>query len=106
MLCPTKKMVNLKARIRCGDSTVEGFTNSICEDGLYMRTLPLMSDLSIAQGSFMMVELAQPGMGPVNLYCRVKWVYKTPPHGLTYSIGMEIVDALQNYKEMLKELLN
>jgi hypothetical protein len=105
MICPTKKIINFKARLMSGNAAYAGFTNSICEDGLFMRTFPLESDMDISTGSIVQVKLDPPGKDSVCLNCRVKWVYKTPPHKLTNSVGMEILDALPNYKELLKDLL-
>lgn len=105
MICLTKKMVNIKARLLYGNSAFQGFTSSICEDGLYMRTLPMDEEMGISTGSEVQVRLEPQGKEPVCLNCRVKWLYKTPPHKLTNSIGVEIVDSLPNYKELLKELL-
>jgi hypothetical protein len=105
MICPTKKIINFKARLMSGNTAYPGFTNSICEDGLYMRTLPLESEMDVTTGSVVQVKLEPPGKDPICLNCRVKWVYKTPPHKLTNSVGMEILDALPNYKELLKDLL-
>ena len=105
MICLTKKIINIRAKLLHGSSTFQGFTNSICEDGLYMRTLPIETDMGISTGSEVQVRLEPEGRAPVCLHCRVKWLYKTPPHKLTNSIGVEIVDSLPNYKELLKELL-
>lgn len=105
MICLTKKIINIRARLLHGGSAFQGVTSSICEDGLYMRTFPLESDMNIFAGSEVQVRLEPEGSGPVCLNCRVKWVYKTPPHKLTNSVGLEILETLPNYKELLKELL-
>ncbi|MDO8281691.1 MAG: PilZ domain-containing protein [Thermodesulfovibrionia bacterium] len=105
MICLTKKIINIKAKLLSGNSTFQGVTSSICEDGLYMRTFPLEADMNIYPGSEVQVKLEPQDKEPICLNCRVKWLYKTPPHKLTNSIGVEIVDALPNYKELLKELL-
>lgn len=105
MICLTKKIINIKARLLHGDSVFQGVTSSICEDGLYMRTFPMGSEMKIYAGSEVQVRLEPEGRAPVCLQCRVKWLYKTPPHKLTNSIGVEIMDSLPNYKELLKELL-
>ncbi len=105
MLCITKKIVTLKAKLLSGSTIYSGFTSSICEDGLFIITLPLGSDPNISSGSVVQVKLDPPGKESVCLNCRVKWVYKTPPHKLTNSVGMEILDALPDYKELLTELL-
>ena len=105
MICLTKKIVNLKASLISGSTIYPGFTSSICEDGVFMRTLPLGFEPNLYIGLVVQVKLEPPGKGTVCLNCRVKWIYKTPPHKLTNSVGMEILDALPNYKELLKDLL-
>jgi hypothetical protein len=50
------------------------------------------------------VKLDPQDKEPVCLHCRVKWSYQTPPHGLTQSIGMEIIDAFPNFHELMNDL--
>ena len=71
MICPTKKIVNFKAKLLSGETSYSGFTDSICEDGLYIRTLPIESDIALTAGSAVKVMLEPEGKDKLSLDCRI-----------------------------------
>jgi len=99
-----RKIVTLKAEIvSCGKSYA-GFIENISEDGIYMITAPTETEISFLTGTTLGLKFQLPSGGTQNLHCKVMWSYKTPPHGLTHSIGMEIINPPPEYKEFLKTL--
>jgi hypothetical protein len=108
-----RKIVALKAEIVSGGKSYAGVIENLSEDGIYIITTPSKSSIDFALGTTVELKF-QPPSEPkdilrssgetINLHCKVIWSYKTPPHGLTHSIGMEIINPSPEYKELLKTL--
>ncbi len=100
-----RKIVSLNVELIAEGKRYAGIVENITEDGLYMIANP--SKTSCVFSSETKLELKfQLNSGKIlHLPCKVTWSYKTPPHGLTNSIGMEIIDPPLSYKESLKALI-
>ena len=103
-LMPAKKVVNYRAELAYGNARYPGFIGNLSADSLYMITFPSSNPARLAPGTMLQVKLDPPDKEPVCLHCRVKWSYQTPPHGLTQSIGMEIIDSFPNFHELMNDL--
>ncbi|MBI4825625.1 MAG: PilZ domain-containing protein [Nitrospirae bacterium] len=101
---PVKKAVNYKAEFAYDNMHYPGVIVNLSENSLYMISFPTNSPIRLAPGTRLQVKLDPPYQEPICLQCQVIWSYKTPPHGLTHSIGMEIVNAFPNYQNFLKDL--
>ena len=99
----SKKIVRLKAELIAGNEKYDGIIESFTEDSI----------------NFLTGVSAQGGLNPdvpleirfqnchgdeMSLQCILKWKFKTPPHGLTNSLGMKIRDLPADYEEFYKTL--
>lgn len=88
----TKKIVSLNAELISDGRSYSGFIENFSEDGIYMRTAPTKTPINFTLGTTLKLKF-QPHSGEILcLSCKVKWLYKTPVHGLTNSIGLEIIE--------------
>jgi hypothetical protein len=97
-------IVNLPAEIVIGDKRYASSIENLSEEGAYIVTAPLKSSTEFIPESPLELRFAFPSGEKLNLHCKVKWSYQTPPHGYTTSIGVEIIDPPLTYKETLKTL--
>ena len=123
-----KKIVSFKVELISGSSSLAGFIENLSGDGIYMKTSPAKAAVDFTPGKIFEVKF-QPLFGEtlcntrvckyhntcivkfqplfeeaLRLQCKIKWSYKTPPHGLTNSIGMEVIHPHPTYGEFLKKL--
>ncbi len=98
-----KKIVNYKAELIADSVNYSGIIENISNDSLYMRAVPLKPVLDFSPGS--KVEIVfRPVEGKfISLFCEVKWSYRTPPHGLTNSLGIEILKRHPEYDELVND---
>ncbi len=99
-----RKIVSLDAEIISGSIRCTGFTDNLSENGLYMKTSSSETSIDVTPGTIFDMKLQHIPGGTLNLNCRVLWSYKNPPHGLTYSIGMEIINPPQEYITFIETL--
>jgi hypothetical protein len=99
-----RKTVNIEVDIVVSDKYVKGFIENISEEGLYVLTAPTKEDVSFAPGTECILNFSTPSGEKILLNCRIIWSYKTPPHGLTYSLGIEIERRPKEYKKFLDTL--
>ena len=99
-----KKIVNFNAKLLFDSNTTSGIVESLSKDSLYLRAVPFKASPDFPPGKLVDIKI-QPDSGKVIcLSCKVVWSYKTPPHGLTNSMGMEIIRPLQSYEEFYNNL--
>jgi hypothetical protein len=99
-----RKTVSLDAEIISGSMTCTGYIDNISVNGMYMRTSPAQTSIDVTPGTIFEMKLHHVPGETLNLNCRVLWSYKNPPHGLTYNIGMEIIEPPQEYKAFIETL--
>ncbi len=99
-----KKIVSFKVELVTGATRLAGFIEQLSEDGIYMKTAPTKDVIDFSPGKTFEVKFQPLSGETLCLQCRVKWSYRTPPHGLTNSVGMEIIDPQPTFKEFFKSL--
>jgi len=96
----SKKIVNLRAEFSCGCFCCDGFIDNLSENTICCTT----TAKNLSPGTEFKVKF-QPDSGEaLNLDCKLKWSYDTPPYGITNSVGMEILNQTAQYKTFLKSL--
>ena len=96
----SKKIVNLKAEFSCGSFCCNGFIDNLSEDNICCTT----TAKNLSPGTEVDVKF-QPDSGEaLNLNCKLKWSYETPPYGITNSVGMEILNQTTQYRTFLESL--
>lgn len=98
-------IVSLEAELVFGDVHIAGNIENLSEEGIYLITASSKSFPDYTPDTLFELRFRRPSGDIQHLNCRIKWLYKTPPHGLTNSIGMEIVGPAASYKEFLKTLI-
>ena len=81
-----------------------GIVENISEKGLYMIVNPSKTVIDFSSKTKLELKFKLPSGESLNLPCQVKWSYKTPPHALTYSMGMEILKQSPEYIEYFSAL--
>ncbi|TNF54847.1 PilZ domain-containing protein [bacterium] len=97
--------VRLKAERISADNGHSVFIENMSESGICMITAPSTHSVSFHPGSEVVLKLEFSTGETLDINCRVVWSYqKTPPDGLTNSVGMEIIEPPLKYKELIKTL--
>jgi hypothetical protein len=100
-----RKIVRLKAERISGNKNHAVFIENLSEEGIYMITAPAKTSMDFTPGTKLELKFQFPSGDTLNLRCKVIWSYKkTPPDGLTNSVGMEIIAPPLKYKEFVKTL--
>ena len=100
-----RNIVTLKAVLTFESISYVGMIENISEHGLYMISLPIKHQIDFRPGSIHEMKLRTLPGESVLLHCKVQWAYKTPPYGLTNSVGMEILNPSPAYRGFLETLV-
>ncbi len=98
-------IVSLNAEIILDDESIAGRIENLSEDGLYMIATPSKTSINFSPESKFTIKIHLASKETRTFLCKVKWSYKTPPHELTNSLGMEIIAPYAKYKDLLKALV-
>ncbi|MEW6585942.1 MAG: PilZ domain-containing protein [Nitrospirota bacterium] len=97
--------VNLKAERISGNRKYGVFIENISENGIHILTTHSSSHKMYLPGREIDLKFRLSSGKAVNLHCKVKWAHpKTPPNGLTDSIGLEVVDPPVQYLAFVKAI--
>ncbi len=102
-----RKPVNLlEAELVTGSKNFPCVIENISESGLYMITASKKNVTSFIPEEIFNLKFQTTSGKETSLHCEVRWVHinKTPIHGLTYRMGMEIIKRAPVYKEFLDNL--
>jgi hypothetical protein len=95
-------MENLDAEIIAGGISYPGIIMNFSEMGLYMVTATANSVVDITPSSTVELKCNLPNGQSLNMNCEVKWFQtKTSPHGVSFSMGMEIKSPPKAYEDFL-----
>jgi hypothetical protein len=98
-------IVSMEAELLFKTDHIACSIENISEFGIYIITSYSKSETDFPPGTSLELKVKFPGGEDQRLNCKVKWQYKTPPYGVTTSMGMEIVDPPPSYIESLKTLM-
>ncbi len=94
-------VVNLKAeRLSCSKNC-SVFIENLSDTGIYMITAPSKNS-EYEPGRNLLIKLELSSGKTLNLECKVKWSYDNSPEDLTNSVGLEILDPPEEYKNFIK----
>ncbi len=87
-----REPVNLKAEIVFDGVNYPGFVENVCHEGLHIVASSEQCVTSFIPERIINLKFRSQSKDKIDLHCEVRWVHinKTPVHGLTYRIGMEI----------------
>ncbi len=96
--------VNSKVELLADGISYAGIVENISEKDLYMIVNPSRTLIDFTSGTKLELKFQLSSGESLDLPCQVKWSYKTPPHGLTYSMGMEILKQSPEYIDFFSAL--
>jgi hypothetical protein len=93
---------SLDAEIIAGGVSYTGLILNFSEEGLYMVTATTYSVVSIPPSSKIGLKCSLPSGDKLDMDCEVKWFQTKPsPYGVTFSMGVEIINPPQSYKDFV-----
>ena len=96
---------SLDAEIISGGLSYPGIIMNFSEEGLYMVTATANSAVDIAPSTALELKCKLPSGEKISLNCEVKWCQtKTSPHGISFSMGMGILNPPAGYKKFIRTL--
>lgn len=97
--------VNLKAERLSGNGKHSVFIENISEHGILMLVPHSTDTKKFNSGMAVDLNLQLNSGGEISLACLVRWLcLNTPPDGLTDSIGLEIVNPPEPYRQFVRFL--
>ncbi len=101
-----RKKVSLNAKLITNGVSSLGFIEDICEHGLHLITASRKINSSFIPETVLELAVQNPSGSKASLNCEVRWVHinKTPIHGLTYRMGLEILKQPPQYNEFIAAL--
>lgn len=98
-------MDSLDVEIVAGGVAYAGLILNCSEEGMYMVTATTYDVVDISASSKIELKCKLPSGGDIKINCEVKWFQTKPsPYGVTFSMGMELIDPPEQYREYLKSL--
>ncbi|MBI4682934.1 MAG: PilZ domain-containing protein [Nitrospirae bacterium] len=96
---------SLEAKIISGGKTYSGIVMNFSEDGLYMVTATANTIVDITPSTIIELKCKLPSDKKISLKCEVKWFQtKNSPHGVAFSMGMEILRPPKEYINFIENL--
>ncbi|MEW6602612.1 MAG: PilZ domain-containing protein [Nitrospirota bacterium] len=101
-----RRHVSLNASIAADGADGTGYIENICEHGLHLITASGKKSASFIPETILKLNVRNKSGKNADLHCEVRWVHinKTPVHGLTYRMGIEILKAPPEYNLFLDTL--
>jgi hypothetical protein len=79
---------------------------NMCEHGMHVIAASKENVKSFIPETIVELKIKSSADKQINLYCDIRWVHinKTPIHGLTYRMGMEIMKQSPEYGDFISSL--
>lgn len=87
----------------CNGTCYSGVIEDMCEHGMHVIAASKDSVSAFVPEAVLELKCSAPGVKPITLFGEVRWVHinKTPLLGLTYRMGMEILQQSPEYGKYL-----
>lgn len=96
---------SLDVEIVSGGVAYSGLILNFSEEGMYMVTATTYDVVDIPPSSKIELKCSLPSGREIMMNCEVKWFQTKPsPYGVTFSMGMELIDPPQEYIDYLQFL--
>lgn len=100
----TKKIVNMKASLVSDSKRHSGIIENLSKDSIYLRAATINPASDFIPGEFFEIHFQSNSGEDISLPGKITWSYETPPHGITKSIGFEILEENPRYEKLFDEL--
>jgi hypothetical protein len=97
-------IVSLPAEVTAGNVHIAASIENLSDAGVYLITAPSDEPLNLETDTAVELSFILPSLEKINLNCKVRWSYRTPPHRLTNSVGLEIINPSPEFRESLDTL--
>jgi hypothetical protein len=104
MSSPLKKITRFKAKLIVNSIAYPGIIENLSKDSLYIRTASGNSKPDFTPGKVLRVNFNADSDKEISLFGVIRWSYKTPPYGITDSLGIEITGSRSHYEEFFNAL--
>lgn len=104
MSSQNKKILSLRAELISNELIYSGVIENLTDKDLYVRTVSADPCSDLIPGKTLEVKVHHVQGETIQLNGIVKWSYKTPPYGITDSVGVEIIEPNSKYEDFLKTL--
>ncbi len=96
---------SLDVEIVAGGVSYTGLILNCSEEGMYMVTATTYDVVDIPASSKIELKCKLPSGEGIVMTCEVKWFQTKPsPYGVTFSMGMELLDPPEKYTDYLSTL--
>jgi hypothetical protein len=99
----SKKTVKFKAELITNNARCRGFIKSFSKKDIYFLTSNYLPETDCCPESPIELKFTHPEGEKLNLSCKIKWAYKTPPVGFINIIA-EVVKPFPKYQKFLRSL--
>ncbi len=97
-----RKNVSLGAKLIHDSKNSTVFIKNLSRIGIFIEATHLITGIEFSNWKTIKLKFRPPLRETLSVQCEVKWSHKTPPFGLTKSIGLEIIDTPPEYEEFFK----
>ncbi|MEN8262995.1 MAG: hypothetical protein ABFR82_05990 [Nitrospirota bacterium] len=104
MVSPIKKITSFRVKLIADDIVYSGIVETLSENELYIRAASKDSTPDLIPGKTLKVNFHSDSGKEICLFCKIQWSYKTPPYGITDSLGMKIIGTPSYYEEFFETL--
>jgi hypothetical protein len=96
---------SLEAEITSGEKKYPGIIMNFSAEGVNMVTAVANTIVEISPSTIIQLKCTLPSGSKVRMDCKVIWFQtKLADHGVAFSMGMEIRDPPQAYKEYIETI--
>ena len=94
---------SLEAEIVSNGTVYSCIVMNFSAEGLYIVTATANSIVEIAPSTVLQLKCMLPSGNRLSMDCKIIWFQtKTSPHGVAFSLGLEIIDPPQEYKDFVE----
>lgn len=95
-----------KVKLATEDANYPGIIENVSNSGMHIISSSKKSVASFIPETIVKLAIKPADGTEAELHCEVRWVHinKTPIHGLTYRMGMELLQYPPEYKEFFRGL--
>ena len=84
--------IGFKAELVSGETSCKGDVDNLSHEGACVITIPTDIPIVFERDNVYELRFHLFSGDLLNLECKIKWARKTPTHGLTWKVGLEIID--------------
>ncbi|UCD36290.1 MAG: PilZ domain-containing protein [Nitrospiraceae bacterium] len=96
---------NLNAELTTGGKSYSGIIMNFSGSGLCLVTATAGTVVDITPSTIIQLKCQLPSKKSVPMKCEVKWFHtKNSLHGVSFSIGLEIINPPKEYREFVSSL--